>query len=67
MSKYYQNQCFCPHCNTDTIQICRDDQHERDSTQDFRICTICGYQYNGYSGKYNPGDMEDIKFYLNRI
>jgi hypothetical protein len=33
---YYKDECFCPHCDTDTTQVCRDDQHERDSSQNFR-------------------------------
>lgn len=43
---------YCPHCDKDTVQLCYFSGHERDSSGDHATCTVCGWEYNGYTGKY---------------
>lgn len=46
---------WCDHCDDFTDHwIIRESTHERDSSEDFWKCTICLWEYSGYSGKYSP-------------
>lgn len=53
---YEVDEMWCGHCDNDTIHICRYDTHERDSTQNFFVCTECRWAYHGLSGKYDKPD-----------
>lgn len=49
----YKDTRWCGHCEADTLQYCRDSDHERDSSQDFQECSVCHWQYSGYSSKWH--------------
>lgn len=49
----YKNEMFCDHCDEETIQIVYSSGHERDSSQDWQVCTKCGWRLNGISGEWN--------------
>ena len=52
---YYEDERYCPFCDRDTKQKCKDSDHERDSSGDYAECLICGAVYTGYSGRYEQG------------
>jgi hypothetical protein len=45
---YYYDKRYCPNCKRDTLQQCRDSDHERDSSNDFQECLYCGWERSGY-------------------
>lgn len=59
MSKTYEDELYCDHCEEDTIQEVFDSEHERDSSNDWRICKKCRWRYSGWSGKWSPPSEED--------
>lgn len=54
MSKFYDDERYCPNCDKDTLQRCRDSTHERDSTEDFQECLTCHWEYSGWIGEWEP-------------
>lgn len=50
----YRDERFCGHCQADTDHICRDDTHERDSSQDYQCCTVCGWWRMGHGKPHAP-------------
>ena len=52
MDNWEECEFYCSHCDEYTIQRCWFSGHERDSTGDYRKCTQCGWEYNGFTGKY---------------
>lgn len=45
---------YCHHCDTDTLQLVVDSNHERDSSGDWRECLTCHWWYSGFDGRYHP-------------
>lgn len=45
---------YCGHCHDFTDQECRDSDHERDSSADWRKCLTCGWEYRGLTGAWHP-------------
>ena len=43
---------YCDHCHDDTPHKCREFNHERDDSQDWRKCQVCQWEYNGFSHEY---------------
>jgi len=48
------DKLYCTHCHAYTNHQCEYDTHERDSSQDYFVCMICGWYYTGFTGKYHP-------------
>jgi hypothetical protein len=42
-----QDERFCPACDADTLHLCRYTEHERDSSGNYRQCTVCGKETFG--------------------
>jgi hypothetical protein len=51
---YYEDIRHCDHCDKDTPHTCKDDTHERDSSQDYQQCLTCKWWMMGFTRKYNP-------------
>lgn len=51
---WYSDESWCPNCKTFTTQDIKWGGHERDSTHDKAICLTCKWEYNGYTGQYEP-------------
>lgn len=47
---------YCGHCQADTAQEVHDSNHERDSSGDWRRCTVCGWEYYGLTGRWHAPD-----------
>ena len=45
---------YCTNCEKETDHLARFTTHERDASSDHFICQVCKWEYDGYSGKYNP-------------
>jgi hypothetical protein len=45
---------WCPNCDKYTYQRVKWSGHERDSTYDQAICLACKWEYNGFTGNYEP-------------
>lgn len=56
-SPEYIDERYCGHCEEDTMQTCRDDTHERDSSHDYQKCHKCGWEYRGMRGKWEPESL----------
>lgn len=56
---YEEDERYCTNCEDDTIQLCKYDTHERDSSHDHLICLKCKWEYFGVSGKYSPPHNEE--------
>jgi hypothetical protein len=54
MSRSYIDTFFCEICEEDTVHSVYDAEHERDSSNDYRICRCCGSRWSGYTGEYEP-------------
>lgn len=52
--RWYDDEWDCGNCGHYTMHKCKDSQHERDSSGDYRECTVCGWYVCGMSGKYSP-------------
>jgi hypothetical protein len=52
--KTYEDVEWCGHCEKDTKQTIHDSGHERDSSNDWRICHECLWHYSGWSGEWSP-------------
>lgn len=50
----YDDVRYCGHCDQDTPQRCRDDDHERDSSNDYQECVICGWWLTGLRREWSP-------------
>ena len=51
-SEFYTDVRWCPNCNKDTEQRCRDSNHERDSTMDYQECLTCHWVRTGWTGEW---------------
>ena len=51
-SGYYGSIRSCHHCEMDTLHRCKDSGHERDSSQDYQECKLCGWWKLGMDGEY---------------
>jgi hypothetical protein len=52
--KYYEEECFCEHCQKDTMHLVFETGHERDSSGDWRECLECKWTCSGLTDRYNP-------------
>lgn len=50
----YTDEGFCDHCDKYTPHRYHDSGHERDSSHDWRECTVCKWICYGLSGEYRP-------------
>lgn len=50
----YDDERFCAHCDRDTPHTCRDGGHERDSSNDYQKCTVCGWYKFGFMREPSP-------------
>lgn len=46
--KEYFDEMWCPVCKKDTRQFIHDSEHERDSSNDWRICSGCCSRLDGW-------------------
>lgn len=53
---YYHDERICWHCDRETLHVCKDSRHERDSSADFQECTVCKWYRTGMFGDYRPPD-----------
>jgi hypothetical protein len=53
-TNWHDDKLWCPHCDKYTPHRVKWSGHERDSTYDQEICQECKWEYNGYTGKYEP-------------
>lgn len=49
----------CPHCDEWTMHEVSSSSHERDGSQDWWRCMVCGWEYSGLTGKYHPPRIQD--------
>ena len=54
MNEWYEDECFCDHCNADTRHKFKDSDHERDSSGNYRECLTCGWWRTGMDDTYYP-------------
>lgn len=75
--KKYKDTDYCEHCDKDTLQEIWDAEHERDLSSDSKKCLECGWEWRGYTDKWeapimdiedtiNIADLESIKIPLIR-
>lgn len=58
----YEDERFCLHCDKDTPHICKDSNHERDSSWDHQECKVCGwYSLGPFGSEYHPPIEDDIE------
>lgn len=50
--EYVDTGWWCELCEEDTTQTIYDSEHERDSSNDWRICHKCKGRYSGHSGEW---------------
>lgn len=50
----YASDRRCPNCKKETLHVCRDDTHERDSSADYRRCTVCNWWQMGHGEYHAP-------------
>jgi len=60
-SKDYTDDCFCNHCENDTLHVFHDGGHERDSSGDWSVCLTCGLRSSGYSYSTHHIDAEHLE------
>ncbi len=53
-TEWNSDETWCPNCKEFTTQDVKWGGHERDSTNDRAICTVCKWTLNGYTGQYEP-------------
>ncbi len=41
---HYRDDRYCDRCDRETLHDCKDSGHERDSSQDYRKCLVCGLE-----------------------
>jgi hypothetical protein len=51
-TEWHSDESWCPNCQTYTTHRIKWGGHERDSTHDQSICTVCDWRFNGYTGEY---------------
>ena len=51
-TEWHSDESWCPNCKTYTTHRIKWGGHERDSTHDQSICTVCDWSFNGYTGEY---------------
>lgn len=59
--KYSYEERYCPNCRRDTLQYCRDSDHERDASADYQECLYCNWQRSGW-GPYEGRVEQRIEF-----
>ncbi len=50
----YEDERFCEHCEKETPHTCYDSGHERDSSNDYQKCQVCGWWLLGMFTHYLP-------------
>lgn len=45
----YVDDEVCDFCDTETKHVIHDENHERDSSNDWKVCLGCGWRTSGYS------------------
>lgn len=54
----YIDEGYCDICDDITEQEYHDSGHERDSSNDWRVCLKCGATYSGFTGDWTPKEEE---------
>lgn len=52
--KDYKDEAYCDHCEKDTEHQIHESGHERDMSNDSRVCLVCGWRWSGMTGEYEP-------------
>jgi hypothetical protein len=55
-SLFYKDERYCKNCDEFTLHKCIDGVHERDSSDDYQQCLICGWHKYGFMIDPEPPD-----------
>lgn len=57
--KEYEDEGYCAICGEWTPQTIHPSSHERDSSDEWKVCHKCGGTYSGYDGYWEPKKKDD--------